>query len=286
MATQIEPTAIHDLFRSAKQEAYDYSALPGLVRLRSNPLEAEYESQVLRRWASLQSKFMRWTTDEDVFSQENVSRGKSLYDRYFAERGPTRGSVLDIGGGWGLYREWWEPNRATDVYVVHDPGVERFLRGPHQSHHRIYGKAFGRPMTFVEGFGEDLPYNAGAFDTCLIASAIDHCIDPTRVLTETFRCLKPGGRLLVLQQCEGNAAAAQAPQNPQRLRRRLLKYMRSPRRLLSALYYRFTYRDPHLHHFTESDLRSRVTAAGYATVSSELLAGSQVCALTAKKSTA
>jgi ubiquinone/menaquinone biosynthesis C-methylase UbiE len=273
---------IQHLFSNAKRELYDFSGLPSLVRLRVNPLQDKYDSRILEQWGSLQSKFIRWTSDRSVFTEENVRDGKRLYDEYFAEHGHMTGCVLDIGGGWGLFRQWWAPEGADDAYIVHDPGVERFLAGAHPEHRRVYADAFSRPMTFVEGFGEDLPYNE-AFVVGLIAAAIDHCVDPTKVLAETYRCLRPGGQLILLQQCDSLTSARPASTRLRRKLWRVLRRLRSPRELIRILYYQLTYRDPHLHHFTIEDLTARMKAVGYSDVRSVPVAGSEVQALTGRK---
>jgi ubiquinone/menaquinone biosynthesis C-methylase UbiE len=273
------------IFTETARADYDFTGFPLLVRMRSNPVEGRYDSDVLRRWGKLQSKFIGWTRDRSVFSEENVRYGRELYDGYFAEQGLLTGSVLDIGGGWGLFREWWQPRQPEDVYVVHDPGVQRFLAGAHAAHRQLYARAFGLPMTFVEGFGEDLPYRENTFDVCLISAAIDHCIDPVRVLEEVHRCLVPGGSVVVLQHVDTPGEDA-PPVRPRRTLRHILKRLASPRRLLLALYYRLTYRDPHLHHFTAASLEAALRSAGYAEVDSTPLDRSGIRAFRGSKAAA
>jgi ubiquinone/menaquinone biosynthesis C-methylase UbiE len=121
-----------------------------------------------------------------------------------------------------------------------------------------------RPAWFVEGFGEDLPYRDGVYDTVTVNSALDHCAQPDRVLAEAARVLRPGGRLFIVQgfdplpgeKVPGRSFVA-----------RLARLLADPRRLHRAVRQRFFHRgDPHLHHFTRAKLHALVTDAGFSDV--------------------
>ena len=254
------------LFRDEVVSRYDFAGAPRLVRGRSgDELTTVYGTARVAAWARAQKIFMAWTRERAVFTEETVARGKQTYDEFFAEHDLLRGQVLDIGGGWGLYREWWTPD-PSDLFVVHDPGVERFLAGPHEHHKRLYARAFALPMSFVEGFGETLPYVDRSFDRCVIAASLDHCLDPARVLAECRRCLRPGGKLLLLQHCHAEHAPAARPES---LVRRLLRALRSPRRAVASAWLRLRYPDVHLHHFRVSALSEALHAAGFSSVEVE-----------------
>ena len=64
---------------------------------------------------------------------------------------------------------------------------------------RIYARGLERPVWFVEGYGEDLPYLDGRYDLVMIAAALDHCADPVSVMRECRRVLRPGGTLMIIQ---------------------------------------------------------------------------------------
>ena len=188
-----------------------------------------------------------------------------MYAAFFARRGLLEGSVLDIGGGWGLYREWWQAADG-DVFIVHDPGVERFLQGAHELHRECYHRAFQYPITFVEGFGEagSGPYRDDQFSTVLIVSTLDHTLDPAAVLAEARRCLRPGGKLLLIQLCE----SGKSERASKGLRNKALNYLRHPRRFFNAVYKRLFYSDHHMHHFSEQQLLQMLREVGYRDVGS------------------
>jgi SAM-dependent methyltransferase len=268
MTAVIEKPIIGELFRPELRDRYDFSEAPTLVRMRSvDAITHDVSRDRMSAWARSQRIFMAWTRERGVFTAEAVRRGKEVVDRFFETHGPLRGSVLDIGGGWGLYRQWWS-REPRDVFVVHDPGVARFRNGPHDLHREHFALAFSRPMTFVEGFGEFLPYRDESFNRCVIASALDHCLDPSRVLGEAIRCLKPGGLLIVLQDCHAEPRQP-ATEQPPSLLARLGRAIRSPGRALSSLWIRLRYPDVHLFHFRVAELRESLVAAGSPSVTVE-----------------
>jgi ubiquinone/menaquinone biosynthesis C-methylase UbiE len=263
---------IKRLFREGDQMYFDFSQAPTLItRKERNNLTKPFKEDA-SQWDKAQRSFMCWTKDERMFTREYIESGKETFTAFFKERGYLQGNVLDIGGGWGLYRQWWEPGES-DVFIVHDPGVERFLSGPHELHHDYYSRAFSFPMTFVEGFGEAPPYKDGLFDTCLIAAALDHCIDPPKVLAEAYRCLKPGGSILVIQRCD--SPQSQSHIGRSHILKRLVKYFVHPKRLLSILYKRLFYSDHHLHHFRLTDITSLLERVNPSKIDTYVVPGSK-----------
>lgn len=213
------------------------------------------------RWSEAQDTFLEWTKDRRIFTEEYIERGKRTYDAFFKKRGPLRGNVLDIGGGWGLFRQWWEPGES-DVFIVHDPGVERYLRGPYEFHRYCYQRAFSLPMTFVEGLGESLSYKNDVFDMCLIAATLDHCAEPQEVMAEAYRCLKPSGIMLVIQDCHASDINGHRPH----FLRRLFKHLHHPRHLLALARNRLYRPDHHLHHFSPTDVTSLLEQVGFSRI--------------------
>jgi 2-polyprenyl-3-methyl-5-hydroxy-6-metoxy-1,4-benzoquinol methylase len=250
----------------APSRAADYlrpDGTPWLLRRDRAGDHALGDAELMRKWQEKQRQFIRWTRDAVMFNATEVAQNYALYNEWFradlARR--LKGRVLDVGGGWGLFREWWTAD-ADGCFVVHDPGVERFTTPPPETLRRQFAVALERPAWFVEGFGEDLPYQDGSYDTVAVISALDHCAQPTRVVTEAARVLKPGGRLFLVQGIEAEAGE-KAPGRS--FAERLVRVISSPQRLHRALRQRLFHRgDPHLHHFTLGQLLRLVAVAGFA----------------------
>lgn len=195
---------IKDFLLKNKLNFYDFSQYPKLILLKNDEIMKKLsiiDASKTKLWSKSQKSFIKWTQNKEVFDENFVKTGYSMYDSYFNKQGFLKGNILDVGGGWGLLREWWCKSPNT-FYFVHDPGVERFLRGPHPTHGKIFSRALNQPMIFVEGFGEELPYKENAFDTCIIASALDHVLFPDKVIKECYRCLNDESSILIVQSVE------------------------------------------------------------------------------------
>lgn len=255
------PDLRKEYFSEAAAGHYDFSASPQFIGLagREGVVGDVAAQGGYARWAAAQSSFMNWTKDERVFDRAYVEQGKAVFDLFFVARGMLKGSVLDVGGGWGLFRQWWDGSDAL-AYVCHDPGVERFRKGPHNLHRELYRHAFAQEMTFVEGFGENMPYRDGVFDTGVIAATLDHCLDPGKVIAEMHRCIKKGGTVLVIQHCEP-VSSPDAMKHRMQGRLRLLLH---PGELIRKIFLRLLHPDRHLHHFLKKDIHGFLDAAGFA----------------------
>lgn len=89
------------------------------------------------------------------------------------------GVLLDIGCGSGWFHRY--------VPRVNYIGLEVLIRRD---------VAIDFPM--VVGLGEDLPFKDESVDHVLIYATLDHVMDPTRVLKESFRVLRKGGGVYIL----------------------------------------------------------------------------------------
>jgi len=257
-----QKTNISNLFKEDKHIDFDFSQAPTLIRNRSNSLISPTVSEkgTWSRWMKAQNSFSVCTKDRRIFTKEYIESNKTAYDALFNRIGFLKGKILDIGGGWGLYRQWWQPSES-DIFVVHDPGIQRFLDGPHQLHYQYYQRAFSLPLTFVEGFGEELPYKDNSFDTCLIAATLDHCLSPQKVCAEAYRCLRTGGTVLVIQICHSSHVNTTTTYI-----RELVKHLRHPSGLLTVFYNRLSQASHHLHRFSSSDLASLLQEASFSGV--------------------
>lgn len=251
--------ALRDLLKPDRARDYDFSQLPGLLTLRDGSACARAVfGEDAERWTKMQETFTAWATDPTSLSEATVRSRTGAFDTFFAKRGFLRGRVLDVGGGWGLFRQWWEPG-PDGLFVVHDPGVERFLQEPSPLHQELYERALSLSMTFVEGFGESLPYQDQVFDTCLVANTLYHCVQPGRVVAEAARCLTPSGRIVVITD-EG----AVRPEWPAAL----LGHVRHPRRMLGIVRRRLTKTGIVIRHLSAREMEALVDAGGLADIES------------------
>ena len=251
------------LFPDDSETSLDFSQAPDLIRAGKPLGDAELgvATESAARWERIQCGFLARARRTEHYPASRLERSRAAYSKYFDRTGGLRGSVLDIGGGWGLYRQWWEPDEGQ-VYVVHDPGVERYLQGAHDTHHQVFARAFELSMTFVEGVGESLPYRNAAFDTCVVASALDHCADPSVVLREAHRCLRPAGRMLLLQGCHGD----ESPRRGLPPLRRFLRMLAHPLQLATKIRSRLLDPPMHMHHFSIEGVKAILDAAGFAQI--------------------
>ncbi len=190
----------------------------------------------LELWHRSQKDFLSWTR---TTTQEYAQKGIASYDDFFSKNGLIQGNVLDIGGGTGGFIRWHD---CKGRYVVHDPAK--------------------RSRNQVLGVGEHLPYKNNSFDTVLIAAALDHCINPLKVLKEAHRVLKPSGTILIIQSCHSAKSKVTVLKS-------------NPIRLLKAIYSRLRHGDHHLHHFTENGVIQLLVDSGFAVGSKEVIPNRQ-----------
>jgi SAM-dependent methyltransferase len=92
----------------------------------------------------------------------------------------AHGVLLDVGCGNKPFARWFRGH--VTAYLGTDLAASPYL-----------GAA--RPEVFARG--ERLPFRAGSIDTVLGLSMLDHLPEPSRLLEEARRVLRPGGILLL-----------------------------------------------------------------------------------------
>jgi SAM-dependent methyltransferase len=94
---------------------------------------------------------------------------------------PVRGSLLDIGCGAQVYRSL-VPTAVVYRGIDTSDAKARF--------------GYAVPDTYYFD-GDNWGVQDGAFDTALCTEVLEHIQDPPAFLARTFRCLRPGGRLVL-----------------------------------------------------------------------------------------
>lgn len=105
----------------------------------------------------------------------------------------AEGRTLELGAGTGLNLAHY-PAAVTELVLTEpDPHMARRLRD------RLGSEAAGRRVEVIEAGAEELPVDAGSFDTVVSTLCLCTVSDPERVVAEVERVLRPGGRLLYLE---------------------------------------------------------------------------------------
>ncbi len=107
--------------------------------------------------------------------------------------GGARGRTLEVAVGTGMNLEYYPPQ-------VKLTGVD--LSPAMLAKAREKAGEQGRPVTLVEGDAQELSFADRSFDTVLCALALCTIPDQGRALTEMYRVLVPGGRLLLVDHIE------------------------------------------------------------------------------------
>jgi ubiquinone/menaquinone biosynthesis C-methylase UbiE len=98
----------------------------------------------------------------------------------------NRGALLDIGSGDGFWTDRFARRFSASYGLEPDPEA---LRTAQQLH--------GSRTHYVHGFAENLCFEDEAFDCVVSVSCFEHFRSAQAALHESFRVLKPGGKLAI-----------------------------------------------------------------------------------------
>jgi demethylmenaquinone methyltransferase/2-methoxy-6-polyprenyl-1,4-benzoquinol methylase len=101
---------------------------------------------------------------------------------------PVEGElILDIAAGTGTSSNALQRNGARVIAVDFSPGMIAEGRRKHKN------------IEFVEADAEKLPFGDNEFDAVTISFGLRNVNDPKAALSEMYRVLKPGGRLVICE---------------------------------------------------------------------------------------
>lgn len=103
----------------------------------------------------------------------------------------AHGDVVEIGFGTGLSLPFY-PNSVRSLTAV-EPNEGMLARATERVAHSPF------PTSVIHASGEKLPLDDASFDTATLMLTLCSVDDPSAVLAEIRRVLRPGGRLLLLE---------------------------------------------------------------------------------------
>lgn len=121
-------------------------------------------------------------------AREHLSTLQTLVGR------PLKGaSVLEIGSGYGMFLVATRRLAGADSFGV-EPGTDDYMSKAIAQ--RLLLAARIDHGIMIHGQGEDLPFASNMFDVVYSSNVLEHVRDPRAVIHESFRVIKPGGRLV------------------------------------------------------------------------------------------
>ncbi len=96
--------------------------------------------------------------------------------------------LLDLGSGMGGLAVALAREGAEIVALDYNPAYCRITR--------LRARRYGLTLPLVVGAGEHLPFPADSFDAVINLDVLEHVADPSRVVSEIARVLRPGGACL------------------------------------------------------------------------------------------
>ncbi|MFH1867219.1 MAG: methyltransferase domain-containing protein [Patescibacteria group bacterium] len=147
----------------------------------------ELDSSALRRWLEELKNFQEWNKGYDLDQAANDLQSADVVHK----KVDLLGKVLDIGGATGIIRRYLKPEQEYFVVDPDDRALDKI-----SVIKKLYHNA-GQPFNFIRGVGEYLPFRDQIFDTVVMRSVIEHFYNVEKAITETYRVLKIGGKLVV-----------------------------------------------------------------------------------------
>ncbi|SRR5713226_1667787 len=221
----------------------------------------EYQPEYLENWQKFQDEF-----EHELYDPTQALRDREgCREVYEMLPVPIAGNFLDVGGADGLVRHFLPANvdyLCTDPFIG-APGVAQ-ARGQNPGFPEVY-PCITEPYSFVCALAERLPVKSRAFDFVHMRSMLDHVYDPIETLKEGYRCLRPGGYLLLGLSARGGATRTLEPGIAGILARgfRVLRHegiVEFSGRVLARL---AGHRDNHLRHPSIQNLRSLLTKSRF-----------------------
>jgi len=144
-------------------------------------------------WGDRLKEMEDWYQDFLAEPSQAASALAHDYEPLAGALGELRGSVLDVGGGVGLTREYLADGV---LYVDVDPSLSWLAMDGARMADRF--PTLGHRFQFIRGIGEYLPFAPSSFDAAVSCWSLNHASEPRKVFDEVYRVLKPGGRFIAV----------------------------------------------------------------------------------------
>jgi len=138
------------------------------------------------------SKTMSWLLAPlyDFLMKDAESAGLGQWRQALLDE--AQGRVLEIGGGTGVNLSHYPDGLKEVIITEPDPGMKRQLNKKFIHSNRSN-------FEVIEASAEELPFDDESFDTAVSTLVLCTVKNPKKSLSEIFRILKPGGKLLFLE---------------------------------------------------------------------------------------
>jgi SAM-dependent methyltransferase len=143
-------------------------------------------------WKCRQQEMERWYQELVAEPKWAIQCFMDDYTSYASLLATLSGNVLDIGGGNGVIRHYLP---ESVYYISIDPSMEWFANRWGAITESL--PCLKTPSLFIRGIGEHLPFPPNCMDAVLAFWSLNHASCPATIFQETYRVLKPAGRLIV-----------------------------------------------------------------------------------------
>lgn len=103
--------------------------------------------------------------------------------------------ILEIGSGYGMLSAIANKEFNYDFYGIEPTKVD--AGGRFEQSQILFDENYIDKTKITAGFGENLPFANESFDVVFSFQVLEHVQDPYKVLSESWRVLKKGGKLYI-----------------------------------------------------------------------------------------
>jgi len=238
-----------------------------------------YDFSIRRPEYCLSSQFKTWKKIQDGFESlsfrsqnqnelsyylDQIDSVKEIYQEKFN----ISGTILDVGGEQGRLKHFLDLQNPKNQYCCIDPFLKIIQQETEiQSDFISAYPCLKDPVNFVCGIAERLPFQSKTFDYVHMRSVLDHFSDPYIAIKESYRILKPEGKLLIGLSVTGGKSSLKNISKLSRLHKKLRDQglWKTTKRVIHESLKVFSEQkgeNDHMFHWQYDDLVDMVKSAG------------------------